>query len=111
MFKIIIPEPGKIGINPKYNIPERNILHPQDQIEFVKNLDPEDNLTIFTGSPFIVQAFRYYHHPDTVRYFIQTGEGILKDVTGNLNDVFSSMAGPLRDIMNVDKYHKEKGWI
>lgn len=91
-----------------------NHLHPRWQVQFariiillVKSGIP---ITISTHSPYFVQGIRYfsalYGVEDVVNYYMAVendGTSHFKDVSGNLNDVFSKLAGPLNDIMNVDE--------
>lgn len=93
-----------------------NHLHPRWQVEFARILvllvKSGIPIVISTHSPYFVQGIRYfsalYGIEDVVDYYmaVESADAPLSDfvnVSGNLNDVFSKLAGPLNDIMNVDE--------
>lgn len=93
-----------------------NHLHPEWQtlfckliIELVSDGVP---VVISSHSPYFVQALRYYAAAKgierDVRYYMAEESddnsllSTIKEVTNDLNQVFSRLAAPLREIMNVD---------
>ena len=97
-----------------------NHLHPRWQVEFARILvllvKSGIPIVISTHSPYFVQGIRYfsalYGIEDVVDYYmaVESADAPLSDfvnVSGNLNDVFSKLAGPLNDIMNVDEARLE----
>lgn len=96
-----------------------NHLHPEWQIQFaeilVKLAKKGIPVVISTHSPYFVQGIRYFAAKHTVEkytnyYLAEEQENhlsVLKDVTDDLNQVFSKLAKPLSEIMNVDKVRRE----
>lgn len=97
-----------------------NHLHPRWQVEFARILvllvKSGIPIVISTHSPYFVQGIRYfsalYGIEDVVDYYmaVESADAPLSDfvnVSGNLNDVFSKLAGPLNNIMNVDEARLE----
>ena len=90
-------------------------LHPEWQIvfcriiiELVANGIP---IVVSSHSPYFVQALRYFASAKgiekDVKYYLaeESDDEMLsnvREVTNDLNRVFSLLAAPLRDIMNVD---------
>lgn len=85
-----------------------NSKHPIKQVEWVKELLKGDwkDKKISTNSPYILQAVRYYSAKnkieDQVVYYNVTKEGV-RNITNTLNDIFTTFAAPLNNIMNVDQ--------
>lgn len=96
-----------------------NHLHPKWQIQFaeilVKLAKMGIPVVISTHSPYFVQGIRYFSAKHTLEkytnyYLAEEQENFLsvfKDVTDDLNKVFSKLAEPLNEIMNVDKVRRE----
>lgn len=97
-----------------------NHLHPQWQVAFaeilVKLAKKGIPVVISTHSPYFVQGVRYFsvkHGIEEFANFYLADEqknhlSILKDVTHDLNQVFSKLAEPLREIMNVDEVRRKR---
>lgn len=89
-------------------------LHPEWQIKFCKLIieliAKGIPIVISTHSPDFLQGLRYYAaakgiEQEVVYYLSEEGDdGLsnLRNVTDNLNDVFSLLAAPLQSVMNVD---------
>lgn len=96
-----------------------NHLHPQWQIEFARLIVDLSAagipILISTHSPYFVQGIRYFSAQrkieKVVKYYlaepIEDGRSDFRDVTQDLNAVFSKLAAPLNDIMNVDAAREE----
>ena len=68
-------------------------------------------IVVSSHSPYFVQALRYYASAKgiekDVKYYMaeeskETGLSNVNEITNDLNRVFTRLAAPLRDIMNVD---------
>lgn len=91
-----------------------NHLHPKWQVVFAEYLailaKKGIPVVISTHSPYFVQGLRYfsakYNLEKYTNYYLaeeqENNLSILKDVTGDLNQIFSKLAEPLSEIMNVD---------
>lgn len=89
-------------------------LHPEWQIKFcriiIELITKGVPIVISTHSPDFLQGLRYYAaakgmEQEVVYYLAEEGDdGLsnLRNVTDNLNDVFSLLAAPLQSVMNVD---------
>lgn len=92
-----------------------NHLHPQWQVEFAKIMVQIVHsgipVMISTHSPYFLQAVRYYSAMYGIEkyvnyYMAECDEDdmvIMREITGDLNQVFLSLAEPLNRIMNVDE--------
>lgn len=93
-----------------------NHLHPEWQIVLcqllVELVTQGVPILVSSHSPYLVQGLRYYASAfgieKDVKYYTPTKSSTsqfnhIDEVTGDLNRVFTSLAVPLRDIMNVDK--------
>ncbi len=106
--------PNKILI---WDEPE-NHMHPEWQIHFadvfLQMAQAGIPILISTHSPYFIQAIRYYAakyntEKNVNYYFAETAVNnlsVINEVTGNLNKVFSKLAEPLSEIMNVDTVRK-----
>lgn len=95
-----------------------NHLHPRWQIAFAEVLVQLSKsgipVVISTHSPYFVQGIRYFSAKhDLVKYtnyYLAEEQvnhlSVVKDVTNDLNQVFSKLAEPLSEIMNVDMVRK-----
>ena len=90
-------------------------LHPEWQINFCKfivELVSEGiPIVVSSHSPYFIQGLRYFAAAKgiekEVTYYLaeqnsKTGLSTFNDVTNDLNKVFTLLAAPLREIMNVD---------
>lgn len=90
-------------------------LHPEWQIVFCRLLielvAKGIPVVVSSHSPYLVQALRYFAsakgiEKDVKYYLAEKSDGTklttVKEVTDDLNRVFTLLAAPLRDIMNVD---------
>ncbi|MDE7388263.1 MAG: ATP-binding protein, partial [Muribaculaceae bacterium] len=90
-------------------------LHPEWQIIFcrliVELVARGIPIVVSSHSPYFVQALRYYAsakgiEKDVKYYMSEESENpecsVVKEVTNDLNRVFTRLAAPLREIMNVD---------
>lgn len=90
-------------------------LHPEWQINFCKfivELVSEGiPIVVSSHSPYFIQGLRYFAAAKgiekEVTYYmaeqnLETGLSTFNDVTNDLNKVFTLLAAPLREIMNVD---------
>lgn len=96
-----------------------NHLHPKWQVEFAELLVKLSLLgvpiLISTHSPFFVQGIRYftakYSMEKYTNYYLaeerEDGLSEIKEVTDDLNAIFSKLAEPLNEIMNVDLARRE----
>lgn len=97
-----------------------NHLHPRWQVAFAeilvllsKNGIP---ILVSTHSPYFVQGIRYFSAKHNLEkytnYYLaeeqSNGFSIIREVTTDLNLVFSKLAEPLGDIMNVDMVRRER---
>lgn len=106
--------PNKILI---WDEPE-NHLHPKWQILFAEIIlllvQAGIPIVISTHSPYFLQAIRYnaakYNAEKDVNYYFaevkHNGLSLINEVTDDLNQVFSKLAEPLSEIMNVDTVRK-----
>ncbi len=97
-----------------------NHLHPRWQVEFAETLVKLAQMgipvVISTHSPYFVQGIRYFavkHDMEkyTNYYLAEEQENrlsVVRDVTHDLNRVFSQLAEPLTEIMNVDQLRRER---
>lgn len=96
-------------------------LHPEWQLVFcetvVRLVKENVPIIISSHSPYLIQGIRYYSAAygieDITSYYFatqqpETGLSIFEDVTNDLNRVFSQLAGPLQQIMNVDEARNSK---
>lgn len=97
-----------------------NHLHPKWQIAFAEVLVRLAKrgipVVISTHSPYFIQGVRYFsakHEMEnfTNYYLAEEQENhlsILKEVTHDLNLVFSKLAEPLKEIMNINSVNRER---
>lgn len=98
-----------------------NHLHPQWQVIFAETLVKLAKhgipVVISTHSPYFVQGIRYFSAVHSLEsytnYYLAEEEpesklSVVKDVTKDLNQVFSKLASPLNDIMNVDQARRNR---
>ena len=98
-----------------------NHLHPQWQVIFAETLVKLAKhgipVVISTHSPYFVQGIRYFSAVHSLEsytnYYLAEEEpesklSVVKDVTKDLNQVFSKLATPLNDIMNVDQARRNR---
>lgn len=97
-----------------------NHLHPRWQIAFAEILVKLSKtgipVLVSTHSPYFVQGIRYfsakYDLEKYTNYYLAEEQpnhlSILNEVTTDLNKVFSKLAEPLGDIMNVDQIRRER---
>ncbi len=91
-----------------------NHLHPQWQIDFariaVELAKSGIPIVISSHSPYFIQGVRFYSNEenmnDYVNYYLaeeddQTGLSNIKDVTKDLNQIFTKLSEPLNFIMNL----------
>lgn len=95
-----------------------NHLHPEWQINFAKILVLLSKsgipVVISTHSPYFVQGIRYYSAmydlENYTNYYLADVQSdqlsIMRDVSSDLNQLFSKLAAPLSEIMNVDMVRK-----
>lgn len=96
-------------------------LHPEWQLVFcetvVRLVKQNIPVVISSHSPYLIQGIRYYAAAygveDLTSYYFaspdkETGLSRFEDVTDDLNRVFSQLAGPLQQIMNVDEIRDSK---
>lgn len=102
-FKMLIWDEPEIHLHPEWQIVFCRII-----IELVANGIP---IVVSSHSPYFVQALRYFASAKgiekDVKYYLaeESDDEMLsnvREVTNDLNRVFSLLAAPLRDIMNVD---------
>ncbi len=102
-FKMLIWDEPEIHLHPEWQIVFCRII-----IELVANGIP---IVVSSHSPYFVQALRYFASAKgiekDVKYYLaeESDDEMLsnvREVTNDLNRVFSLIAAPLRDIMNVD---------
>ena len=97
-----------------------NHLHPEWQIKFASLLVSLSKrgipILITTHSPYFLQAVRYYSSMFGIENFVKYYSPVIgednfstfENVTDNLNKVFSRLANPLNEIMNVDEVRDSK---
>jgi len=95
-----------------------NHLHPEWQVAFadiiLQLVEQGIPIVISTHSPYFIQAVRYfaskYGVENSVDYYFteeeENGLSTLKEVTNDLNKVFTKLSRPLAEVMNVDKVRK-----
>lgn len=95
-----------------------NHLHPEWQVAFadviLQLVSQGVPIVISTHSPYFIQAVRYYASmygiEDSVNYYFaeeeEDGLSTLREVTHDLNKVFTKLSRPLTEVMNVDKVRK-----
>lgn len=102
-FKMLIWDEPEIHLHPEWQIVFCRLI-----VELVANGIP---IVVSSHSPYFVQALRFYASArgieKDVRYYMAEESqnpklARIKEVTGDLNRVFTRLAAPLRDIMNVD---------
>lgn len=96
-----------------------NHLHPQWQVAFAEYLvmlvQMGIPVVVSTHSPYFVQGIKYFSAKHAMEkytnYYLAEEQknylSILKDVTFDLNQIFSKLAEPLNEIMNVDMVRRE----
>lgn len=96
-----------------------NHLHPKWQVAFAELLVQLSLLgvpiLISTHSPFFVQGIRYFSAKHKMEkytnYYLaeeqEDGLSVIREVTNDLNAIFSKLAEPLNEIMNVDLVRRE----
>lgn len=94
-------------------------LHPEWQIKFcqliIELVSIGIPIVVSSHSPYFIQGLRYYaaekHIEKDVIYYMaaENKEGLseFKDVTNDLNKVFSLLAVPLNNIMNIDEVRRK----
>ena len=97
-----------------------NHLHPKWQIAFAEVLVRLAKrgipVVISTHSPYFIQGVRYFsakHEMESfTNYYLAEEQenhlSILKEVTRDLNLVFSKLAEPLKEIMNINSVNRER---
>ena len=107
--KILIWDEPENHLHPKWQIAFASVL-----VDMVKQGIP---IVISTHSPYFVQGIRYYSAKEGMESFVnyylaeQDEESELSEineVTHDLNRVFTKLAAPLNDIMNVDAARTKK---
>ncbi len=102
-FKMLIWDEPEIHLHPEWQIVFCKLI-----IELVAKGIP---IVVSSHSPYFVQALRYFASAKgiekDVKYYMaeesdETKLTTVKEVTNDLNRVFTLLAAPLRDIMNVD---------
>lgn len=102
-FKMLVWDEPEIHLHPEWQIVFCRMI-----VELVAKGVP---IVISSHSPYFVQALRYFASAKgiekDVKYYMaeESDERMLatvKEVTDDLNRVFTRLAAPLRDIMNVD---------
>ncbi len=102
-FKMLIWDEPEIHLHPEWQIVFCKLI-----IELVAKGMP---IIVSSHSPYFVQALRYFASAKgiekDVKYYMaeessETMLSTVKEVTNDLNRVFTLLAAPLRDIMNVD---------
>jgi len=96
-------------------------LHPEWQLVFcetvVRLVKSNVPVIISSHSPYLIQGIRYYAAAygieDITSYYFaaqqhESGLSVFENVTNDLNRVFSQLAGPLQQIMNVDEARNSK---
>lgn len=96
-----------------------NHLHPKWQVAFAEYLVMLAQMgipvVVSTHSPYFVQGIRYFSAEHSIEkytnyYLAEEQENylsVLKNVTSDLNQIFSKLAEPLTKIMNVDMIRRE----
>lgn len=96
-----------------------NHLHPKWQVAFAEYLVMLAQMgipvVVSTHSPYFVQGIRYFSAKHSIEkytnyYLAEEQENylsILKNVTCDLNQIFSKLAEPLNEILNVDMIRRE----
>ena len=99
--------------------PEKH-LHPRWQVAFaeilVKLAKKGIPVVVSTHSPYFVQGIRYfaagYDLEKYTSYYLAEEQAnhlsVINEVTGDLNQIFSKLAEPLNEIMNVDQVRRER---
>lgn len=102
-FKMLIWDEPEIHLHPEWQIAFCKLI-----VELVANGIP---IVVSSHSPYFVQALRYFASAKgiekDVKYYMAedtVGRGLstVKEVTNDLNRVFTRLAAPLHNIMNVD---------
>lgn len=102
-FKMLIWDEPEIHLHPEWQIVFCKLI-----IELVAQGMP---IVVSSHSPYFVQALRYFASAKgiekDVKYYMaeessDTKLSTIKEVTNDLNRVFTLLAAPLREIMNVD---------
>ena len=97
-----------------------NHLHPRWQVAFaeilVKLAKKGIPVVVSTHSPYFVQGIRYFaagHDLEKYTSYYLAEEqanhlSVINEVTGDLNQIFSKLAEPLNEIMNVDQVRRDR---
>ena len=102
-FKMLVWDEPEIHLHPEWQIVFCRMI-----VELVAKGVP---IVVSSHSPYFVQALRYFASAKgiekDVKYYMaeesdETMLATVKEVTDDLNRIFTRLAAPLRDIMNVD---------
>lgn len=102
-FKMLIWDEPEIHLHPEWQVIFCRLI-----VQLVAKGTP---IVVSSHSPYFVQALRYfasaYGIEKDVKYYMaeesnETTLSTVKEVTNDLNRIFTRLAAPLRDIMNVD---------
>lgn len=102
-FKMLVWDEPEIHLHPEWQIVFSRMI-----VELVAKGVP---IVVSSHSPYFVQALRYFASAKgiekDVKYYMaeesdETMLATVKEVTDDLNCIFTRLAAPLRDIMNVD---------
>lgn len=108
-FSILIWDEPEIHLHPEWQL-----VFCETVVRLVKGNVP---VIISSHSPYLIQGIRYYAAAygieDITSYYFaapqpSSGLSLFEDVTNDLNRVFSKLAGPLQQIMNVDEARNSK---
>ncbi|MDE6552922.1 MAG: AAA family ATPase [Muribaculaceae bacterium] len=103
-YKMLVWDEPEIHLHPEWQISLCEMI-----VELVANGIP---VIVSSHSPYFVQGLRYFAAAKglekDVRYYMaeassESGMATVKEVTEDLNSVFTLLAAPLRKIMNVDE--------
>lgn len=102
-FKMLIWDEPEIHLHPEWQVIFCRLI-----VQLVAKGTP---IVVSSHSPYFVQALRYfasaYGIEKDIKYYMaeesnETTLSTVKEVTNDLNRIFTRLAAPLRDIMNVD---------
>lgn len=102
-FKMLVWDEPEIHLHPEWQVVFCELI-----VDLVANGVP---IVVSSHSPYFIQGLRYFAAAKgierDVKYYMAeesdiTGLSSIKEVTGDLNNVFTLLAAPLREIMNVD---------